>query len=731
MDLPNIFSQSTEMDVKLLICTIMTDTTLQSLLVKVSTQGAKILHRSSVVVYSDELTAVVKMDETLQELGEESEKVTEIIFALDPSWLKNGDVVSAKKPLLHKIVTDLALRPVGFVVISEALVQHSINHNPHFSAILLLLNQSNITVTVATQGKIVSTQTVGRSSDTVADLKEAFARYLQENGEAHLPGKLMCASFALTEEELIGCQQKLLDATWGDKIPFVQTPTIDVVKPDLAVSIIAQQAGQAITAIVNPQSDVVPADNFDFAAVSTEKLKSTKSEERAVEVDHQTLPTSFGIPIKHSMLKDATPEDEERPELAVEVDEPIRKQKKSFMSKLFGSSKNSGHHKYNPKIFIGAGFVAGLLVLVVSGYVWLFFFSSVTVRYKPVAKAIAKEVSLTLDPSITEPDAAALVIPGKKVTVDLSQSTDGTTTGIKIVGDKAKGEVVVYNKTDSQKTFAAGTVFSFDKLQFTSDKDVTVPAAITKEEGNQKTTTYGETKVPVTAYVIGVEGNIPKDSELGVASFDKTSYTSKVVADFTGGTSREIRVVSKEDRELLLSEAKKAMLTEAEKQFEEKSGNGIYILPTTELVISKAVYSAELEAPTEELALKLDGTVTALSYDVADLKPISQAVLSDQVPEGYQLSSEDPEILSAPATTSKDSKAVTLLANISSQAVPKVESSAIQSELVGMSIEKAQEHLQNKKVVTNVEFIFNPPIAQKIVGRLPKNASRITVEEKK
>lgn len=742
MDLPNIFSHSTELDVKLHICTIMTDTTIQSMLVRSSSHGAKILHRSPVLVYSDEQTAIIKMDESLQELGEESEKINEVIFALDPGWLQNGDVVSTKKPFLQKLLKELALRPVGFVILSEALVQHSINHNPHFSAVLLLMNQGQITVTVATQGKIVSTQTVGRSSDIGADLREAFARYLQDKGEAHLPGKLICASFALTEEELVSCQQKLLDTVWGDAVPFVQTPTIDVIKPELAITIISQQVSQAVTAATQPslesaQSLPVPehpkasahanvtpsSDNFGFAPVAVQHARDMQ--ERAVEVTHQALPTSFGIPITQKMME-GTEEAEEDGELAVEETESPASHKKSFFAKLLHVE---GKHHYNPKVFMGVGFAAGLTVLLVTGFIWLYYFSTVQIAYSLVPKPIAKEISLTLDPAATQPDPEKLIIPAQKVSVDVTQKSEGTTTGIKIVGEKAVGEVTILNKTESQKTFPAGTVVAQDKLQFVTDKEVTVAAAVTKEEFNQKTTTYGESKVSVTAYLIGVEGNIEKDIELSVANFDKTSYAAKTTALFTGGTSREIRVVSKEDRELLLSEAKKALLAEAAKQLEEKSVDGLYILPTNELGITKAIYSAELEAASEDLNLTLTGTVTALAYKASDLVPIAQAILSDQVPSGYSLSKDDPEILSAPAPTSRDAKAVTLQANVTSMAVPLVDTRALKTELAGMPVSDALENLQGKKVLSNVKLSFSPALAQKIVGHLPSSTERISIVE--
>lgn len=742
MDLPNLFSSTTEMETRIQIAMLLTDTTVQSLLLKITMEDTKILHKSPVLTYADAETVIIRADETLQELGKESENVNEVIFVVDPSWLKAGDVIASKKPLIQKITTDLALRPVGFLVQSEVLIQNSLAHNAHFSAVVLLLTSSQIAMTVVTQGKINPTQFVGRSQDVTADLQEAFARYLHEKNQAHLPGKLICTSFSLTEEELVDCQQKLLDTSWGEKAPFVQTPTIDVIKPELALSIVGQQAGNAIMGLHNAEVKTMApaaekshqveteAAEMGFTTVDHKNVAPVADEERAVEVAKDFLPTSFGIPIKQSKADPAveTAVDDEV-ELAVETPETAPKhKKKGFLAGLFaGKPSASGKKKHNPKLFIILGFVLGLLALLVGGYFWILSATTVTAQITPVVKTVASDVSLTLDPDLDEADPENLRIPAQVVTKTLKTQTSGTTSGIKIVGDKAKGEVVIYNKTTSEKNFASGTVLEFGDLQFVTDKEVTVPAATVEQSGNKETKTFGETKVAATANVIGVESNIGKDTELSVASFDKSTYAAKADTEFTGGSSREIRVVSQEDRDLLLSEAKKNLLKDAEEAFKAESGDGTFILPTEEVTITKATFSDELEAAAEELVLDAEGTVSAVSYQAEDLVPLAEAVLGEKVPPAYQLSSEAPEILSAPAKNSDPEKAVVLQANLSAKAVPQLEPQTMSLELAGKPLTEATAILTDTGVVEASTFTFNPSFAQGFVKNLPKDKNKITV----
>ncbi len=729
MDLPNLFSSATELETRIQICILLTENTVQALLLKITMEESKILHKSPVLAYTDPETLVVRTDEGLQELGKESENINEVIFILEPAWLKDGDVVASKKPLLHKVTTELALRPVGFLVQSEALIQNLLAHNPHFSAVLLVINSGQIAVTVLTQGTVGSPQFVGRSADISSDIQEAFARYLHEKNEAHLPGKLICASFSLTEEELVAAQQKLLDTSWGEKAPFVQAPTIDIIKPELGLSIVAQQAGNAVMglhkveiqpmekAAHNPEKE---SKELGFSAVAHKNIAPVDDEERAVEVAKDFLPTSFGIPIKQAHL----PESEEDEELAVEVPgKTTKKSKASFLDKFLGNSKS----KHKIGIFIAGGFLAGLVTLCIGGYVWLLFFTTVEARITPITKTIASDVTLTLDPKLETADAKNLRIPAATVAKTVTTQVSGTTSGVKIVGDKAKGEVVIYNKTSSQKTFAAGTVVQSGQLQFLLDKDVTVDAAtVQQSSSNSETKTFGEAKVAATAYVIGVESNIEKDQELKVSSFDKSTYAAKSVGAFTGGSSREIRVVAQADRDQLLAEAKKNMLRDAQEQFKKESGNGTFILPTEEVVVKKAIYSDELEAAADELVLDAEATVTALSYQVSDLVPLAEEVLGTKVPAGFSLSSDAPEILSAPSQNSGKG-AVVLQANLSAKAVPQLEPSTMTLELAGKPISEVQSVFANTGVIKSSSLQFNPPVAAKFITKLPTDKNKITV----
>lgn len=711
---------------------MLSDASVQSLLLSISLKGTRIVKRSSVIPYSDATNCIVKTDESLQELGQESEKVNEVLFGLEQAWLTGSAIAENKKSLLHKLTAELSLKPVGFVVQTEALYQHYISHNAHASIILLVFSEQYLSVVIVAQGSLKLTETVGRSQDISADIKEALARYTNKHESTYLPAKFVCASLVLAETELGQYQQQLLDVEWGSEIPFVQKPTVDVMRSDLAISLIAQQAGNAIAASLNkieaPHAAPVAGEkeNLGFSAVPTADLKK---KETAVDDSVKSTATSFGIPIKTEQLR--------KPEETVhameeEEDEDELLEKPSWWKKLMGQQNvQLGAHKkqYNLRTMAIIGASAGLVVLLIIAAGFVFLFSQVTAVIIPKSEVISKEVTLTIDPEAQASDPQNLIIPGKSVGKTVTKEATIQTTGVKIVGDKAKGEVLLYNKTTSDKVFPAGTVVELDSTQFVTDEEVTVPAAEVEEKQGGSQTDYGEEKAAVTAYLIGVEGNIGKDKELTVGDFDKSTYSALSTVDFSGGSSREVRVVAQADLDKALAEAKKALLDQANDEFTQESKDGTYILPTGTVNITSSQYSAELEKEAEDVTASVTGEVLALSYQGSDLKPLASELLKSELPAGYEMTTEDPQILSAPAENIDNKDQVALSANISSTALPKLDENALKQDIAGKPVEEALSSLRSKPGVKSVSFVFYPSWAAGFIKNVPEKLERITIEK--
>jgi len=700
MDLPNLFTQAKHVGYsKRILSVILTDTALQALLLEVSSDQSRVLEQSSLERYSDVPTCIIKVDEVLQQLGPDSESINEALFCVPHSWLDGSSIIPEKKPLLQKIITDLSLKPIGFLVQTEVLSDYLVAGNAHISTVVTLIDEGHVSLVILGKGLVQSVHTVGRSGDVSADIQEALARFLQQAGEAYLPAKVICASFVLNDEQLHEIQQTLLSSEWEAQLPFVQKPTVDTISPSFFLKVIAQQAGKAVF------------------GVATQKQDSTQ-DERA---------RSFGVPLPAVPLSadEHTFDDSVEPAYAVQSEKLSKSPRPaSGFTKLFGSIRPSSRKTENISRSVMMGIGAGIFTLCITLTLWVTLLAPVVVTISPEEKTLAKDITLILDPQATEADIQALRIPGKKVSKEFKKTDSTQTTGIKIVGDPAKGEITVFNKTTEEKKFAAGTQCTAGEQKFVLDAELTVPAAVEKDSGKD----YGQAKGVVTALTIGVEGNIPKESKLTVANFDTSSYSAVSVADFTGGSSREVKVVSQADKDLLLSELKKELLTEANKAFVVDSGEGIYIIPAKDVLFNKTVFSHEKDAVTDELAVEIEATISSLSYTSDALVPVARAVLSDQLPAGFSLTDDPPQILSVPKTTTpeKSVTTVTITANLTAIARSQVDSQRIKETIAGQPIPQLSELLRKERVA-GVQVHFVPDILTRFIHTIPTQQSRITI----
>lgn len=699
MDLPNLFTQAKQVGFsKKMLCVILTDTAVQALLLELGSEQSKILEHSNLERYSDAATCVIKVDEVLQQLGPESESVSEAVFCVPHSWLDESQIVPGKKPLLQKIITDLSLKPAGFLVQTEVISDYLVAGNAHISVVVSLIDEHHVSLVILGKGAVQAVHTVGRSGDVASDIQEALARFLQEAGEAYLPAKVICASFVLPEEQLHEIQQTLLSSEWEKSLPFVQKPTVDSIPPSFFLKVIAQQAGKAL---------------FGGAVRST-----------ATESHPQSR--TFGVPL--STHTPAAVVDAEEVSPMVDDDSQLHEVPETAgFSGVFKTGTPRFHLPHITKSVL-IGFGAGISTLVIAVLVWIFFLAPVVITVVAEEKVLAKDVLLTLDPQATVADVENLRIPGNKITKEFSKTSSTHTTGVKIIGEPAKGEVLLVNKTKAEKKFPAGTQLAFGELVFSLDAETTVPAAVEKDI---VTTENGQAKAQVTARAIGAEGNIAKDSKLTIASFDVSTYIAQVTADFTGGTSREVKVVGQADKDLLLSELKKDILTEANKSFSSESGAGTYVLPAKDVLMTKTVFSHEKDAVTDELAVEVVATVATLSYTSEALLPVAKAVLADQLPPGFVLTDDPPQILSAPkngATDKSNQTAVVLSANLTAAARAQLNIDRIKEKIAGQPKAQVPELLRSERVA-NVQVQYVPAALTNMMSTLPTTVSRIRVQQ--
>lgn len=771
MNLPNPFNTpSKEQQSFVFLAILLTDTHLQSALVEISEGKIQTKETSSLKSYKGNDDGLKQADISLQELGTESENISQVVFGFDSNWIGSEGLIDAKKPFLKSFTEGLSLQPIGYVLLNEASIQNLMASSPLLSTVCLFLHASELNMFLIKQGKMADKITVGMSGDIIADTSEGLARLTKvvQKENQYLPAKMMLISSNFDQEFLVAQQQKMMSHDWTETFPFLQAPMIEILSSSFLISAVVSQGGAAVaskqgiilrknndSAESTPSSDftemaeekidfgyseVKPAGlNSDSVSEIGENAENDISSERellmsasdrkdliindnlsASDLD-QSIASSFGVPIGSNKLPELSKyQNKEKP---FELDEDSQNSggfptmgKKNFFKSL-------SHKK-----MIIIGMIFGLMTLSVLSYVSLFFISSAHLDVKLKTISVAKDVQITLDPNAKESDPKNLILSASVVEKELTDTDEYKTSGIKLVGEKAKGKITIFNKTDSVKTFESGTVFALNDQKFTLDEEIKVASSTVEIKNAGETKNYGQAEAQITAVEIGAEGNIGKDSELKIANFDLNTYSAKTNSELSGGSSREIRVVAEKDRIGLLQDLTKSIYEQSKTEFSEESGNGKYLVPIGGPQQKKIDFSAEVGDEVESLTLTLTIISQAISYSSDDLKPLAKEVLTSELPENYELLDENPEILTSPSQSTTDSAKTTLDANISAKAQPKITVEDIKNQILGKEISSAKSELESQKEIDSVSFKFWPFFAESLLRNLPKNNDKIQVE---
>ncbi|PIY80547.1 MAG: hypothetical protein COY80_02170 [Candidatus Pacebacteria bacterium CG_4_10_14_0_8_um_filter_42_14] len=718
MQLSNLFAEAKKTGEKQVLCISITDASIQSLFVSVSGKVVRVRSQSPRLHYSDVNALIVKTDESLQQLGQESESVSEVVFGLERSWISKGDIAEKHKQTLERLMKDLSLKPIGFADHTEALAQHFLVSQPQIPRVLVLISQSLVTVALLDQGSLLAVQDIGHSDDIVADITEGLARLKPENG--YLPSKITVASFLLPDEEVLAAQQELQGADWQQQGFFLQVPVVEHLAEVEALQYLAIQVGSVAPQQSTSASEEeialpvavaeVPDKEFGFSPAEVSKVHSS---EEAQEIED--APKSFGIPIIAKRLWQHSDN----------IDSPTGDEPDEDFDELPARTKT----KHKPHKFAIIGVIAGLVALSIIAVVGITFFSTALVSITPKVVIVSKEVDIALDSSIAATDTEASVIKAEQYSEEFTNERSADTSGISLVGDKATGTVTIFNKTESDKTFESGTSLSVDTYNFVTTEQVTVPAAqvSTKDGGAGEVKDYGQKSVSVAAAAIGADSNLSQGTELTVASFATSSYTATASQAFSGGSSREVRVVSATDLEVLLSEAKAEILKEAGTAFSKESGSGKYILPPQQLTITSTTYDSEEGDEAEAVSLTLIAEVQSLSYSKEDLMPVVKEILRSEIPEGYELIDSDPQLLSAPAKDIDLTKKISLTVNMSAKAQAVIDQQEVLKVAQGKKRAEAERLLLEKFQIQSATAHLQPSIINSFWQNLPKSTDRMKV----
>lgn len=373
------------------------------------------------------------------------------------------------------------------------------------------------------------------------------------------------------------------------------------------------------------------------------------------------------------------------------------------------------------------GVAAFLLIgLFIGGFLayWNLLKAKVTIFVSP--KTLEETLTFTISSSAVSVDEEKGIIPGEEKKIEVEGKKTAQTTGKVLIGEKAKGEVVVFNKTDVGKTFSTGTVLvGPDNKKFSLDEEVKIASksSQTTEEGEQ--ITYGKTTVGITATSIGTEFNLAGGTSFKLKEYSESLFSAKTNDGLSGGTSREVKAVSEEDQDNLLSSLINELKFKAREKLETELEAKKRVLEKgmKEEIISQQ-FNKKADEETDNLSLELKLKLTTLTFSEDDLDVLSMNSIRDVIPPDFTLKeSLKTEIGTGEVEKGEGKIEMIIIASL----VPKLDSAEIKKNLVGRYPAVVEEYLGSLPNFLRAEIKIFPKLPAKL-RTLPRKESNIQLE---
>lgn len=630
--------------------------------------------------------------------------VQKVIFGLPVSLLDEDKIKPQHLTRLKKITKTLSLVPCGFIEYPQALSYYLETKEESPPTLLLLsIGTKQITFSHIRVGKIEKNVVVPKTSSVTSDFEKALLSF---SSSEILPSRIILydESGGAKLNEVSG---ELLKFPWHKHSTFLHTPKVETLESEALTYALVEAAARSLahdlalgdeneTKPEPEKKEEVEAETFGFVkdkdiAEETTEVKTEKEQETYTESKEPEKLKAKNILI---------------------TEEQIEKQPvESVLTKLPKFNFDLPKLSFKKLPILGVGIIIILLLILLFTIFWYYPKATVALIVYPASNTSQINVLFTTNSSNTGKNTILVTSASEEVSGDKTAAATGKTQ----IGEKAKGTVTLYNKTLASKTFPKGTVLSGDNLNFTLNDDVTIASSSDTGEG----LTFGKTTANITAVNIGPEGNLAAGTNFAFKDFAQSSYYGKNNDKLTGGTSRDITSVSKEDQDKLLSALTEELVQRAKQIMKQKLGSGEQFLDVSlDNTVTSKKFSPNAGEEARELSLSLSLKISGLIYKETDLTSLASAG-STSVPSGFSIASDKTRIQITEAKTDKNGDVVGK-ATITYFFFPNIEMEKIKNEIAGKDFKQIDKYLSTIQNIGGVEIIADtklPFIADKLPAR--------------
>jgi len=323
---------------------------------------------------------------------------------------------------------------------------------------------------------------------------------------------------------------------------------------------------------------------------------------------------------------------------------------------------------------IGVAAVAALAVLVV--------YPTMRVTLVPQTNPISRMVDITVDPDAKAPDASTATLPGQLLTATVDVSDSVPIPSDRTIGrDKAHGEVVITSQRPQSFTLPKGATVRVDGgPKFVTDQDRPLPPRV-------------PVRVGVTAADAGTQGNVGVSQ---ITRFDGTGFEELDVTNqraTTGGTDRQAKVVTEEDRKALEDKLRKQAREKGFSLLQQRAGPD-QTLPEPTLSVEPKVdikFDQDVGTEAEQLTGRMSAPVSATVFQNRAYNDLVNQVLERSAGSDSRLGA--PAQLEVPGVLKVDGHKVTLRAQASGVLESAIDTRGLGDALRGSTPQDARAYL--------------------------------------
>ncbi len=442
----------------------------------------------------------------------EGSNVEKTIFSVPHSWVEEGKIAKDYLLKLKQVCDGLGLVPMGYLVSIEAIVSFlQETEGAPVSAIFIEVAQDSVFLYLVRAGKILEVE----SHETEGSVLKTVEKLLKEIDSVDvLPSKIILSDYKGVE----GIHQEFLSHQWPKDIPFLHIPqvvvlergfeneaTINGVASQMELEVLADVRAEIRQTSAQDSLEEAGAQDFGFVKEKDIAILQDSEEIKEQEAGQEGQETIEEPNIKYFKKKGQDLQEQES--------EPQERKLLPFVSSLSAVVKRlrvpdigtfysfaflKGTSSLKTKLVIFG--IAILIFIFLFSYLYYNFILRAQVIIFADKKAVDKTQDVTFETTPASPNSIQIEHLQKEISGDETKNS----TGKKETGDKAKGDVTIYNKTDQKKNFSKGTVLvGPNDLEFELQDEVNVAST------SSFSTTLSSAKAKVLAVKFAKEYTLP------------------------------------------------------------------------------------------------------------------------------------------------------------------------------------------------------------------------------